>query len=59
VETAEIRESFHRLRRRTILGGNALLEKLPQQARDAGVLTRSLDSSPLSDVFLKGYSYIA
>lgn len=57
--TAESRQPFRRFRGRTILGGDALLEKLPQKAGDAGVIARSLDSSPLGHVFLQGYSYIA
>ncbi len=56
---AEIRQAVDRLRRRVILSGGAFLEKFPQQAGDASVKARSFDSGPLSDIFFKGYSYVA
>jgi hypothetical protein len=59
VATAKIRQALHRFRGSAILSGDALLEKFPQQARDAGVMARRLDSDPLSHVFFKGYSYVS
>ena len=56
--TAEIRQALHRFRGRTILGGGALFEKFSQQAGDAGVMARSFDSGPLSDVFFQCDSYV-
>ena len=56
---AETRQPFGRLRCRTMLGGNTLLQKRPQQPRNAGVVARCLYSGPLSYVFFQGYGYVA
>jgi len=56
---AETRQPLGRLRSRTMLGRYTLLQKRPQQPRNAGVVARCLDSGPLGYVFFQGYGYVA
>jgi len=56
---AETRQLLGRVRYGTMLGRDTLLQKLPQQPRNAGIVARCLDSGPLGHVFFQGYGYVA
>jgi hypothetical protein len=59
VALPELREPFDCLFCETVMSRHALPQQRPQQSRNAGILSRRLNASPLRDLLFESHGDIA